>query len=77
MRKHTTLNVDTDLLAAAEQALGTSGATETIHRALQEAVDLRRRQCLLEYDFPELTPESLEAMRSDRTFAGTEERQPA
>jgi Arc/MetJ family transcription regulator len=75
MRKHTTLNINTELLAAAEQALGTSGATETIHGALQEAVDLRRRRWLLEYDFPGLTPESLEAMRADRTFAGTEELQ--
>lgn len=77
MRKHTTLNIDTDLLTAAERALGTSGATETIHRALREVVDLRRRQWLLEYDFPGLTPESLERMRADRVFSETEELQPA
>ncbi len=77
MRKHTTLNIDTDLLQAAARALGTAGATETIHRAVREAVELRRRQWLLEYDFPGLTPESLEEMRRDRVSTSDEAMRPA
>lgn len=69
MRKRTTLNIDADLLTEAGRALGTAGATETIHAALREAVNARRVQWLLEYEFPGLTPESLEEMRRDREFA--------
>ncbi|HZS93855.1 MAG TPA: type II toxin-antitoxin system VapB family antitoxin [Chloroflexota bacterium] len=73
MRKRTTLNIDAELLSEAERAIGTTGATETIHRALREIVNARRRQWLLDYDFPGLTPESLEEMRRDREFAKSDE----
>ena len=36
MRKHTTLNLDLVLLREAQQELGTTEKTETIHRALEE-----------------------------------------
>ena len=68
MKKHTTLNIDTDLLEQAREALGTKGSTETIHRALAEVVDHRKRLWLAQYAFPDLTPESLEEMRRARTL---------
>lgn len=43
--KRTTLNLDSDLIEAAQRAFGTKGTTETIHRALEDAV---RRQRLEE-----------------------------
>jgi Arc/MetJ family transcription regulator len=35
--RRTSLNLDFDLVERAKQALGTTGTTETVHRALQEA----------------------------------------
>jgi len=66
MRKHTTLNLDLDLLREAQQELGTTEKTETIHLALQEAINLRRRQRLAERALPGLTPESLDQIRRNR-----------
>lgn len=63
MNKRTTLNLNTDLLDEAREALGTSGTTETIHRALEAVVNYRKRVWLANYDFPGLTPESLDEMR--------------
>jgi len=77
VRKHTTLNLDLDLLRAAQEALGTKQATETVHRALAEAVNRRKRQRLAEYDFPDLTPEFVEETRQDRAFIESNHRQPA
>lgn len=68
MRKHTTLNVDPELIAEAQEALGTKGTTATIHAALEDVVRRRRRLRLLTYDLPDLTPEALEQMRSGREF---------
>ena len=64
----TTVVIDQDLLKKASDALGTRTVRETIEKALQEAVDQRRRQQLLalmrtlELD---LTPEELERRRSE------------
>jgi Arc/MetJ family transcription regulator len=63
MRKRTTINLDVDLVRAAQEALGTTETTETVHRALAEVVNRRKRQIVLAYDFPGLTPEMLEEMR--------------
>lgn len=68
MRKHTTLNLDMDLLQEAQEELGTREKTETIHRALEEAINLRRRQRLADRTLPGLTPERLEEMRRNRGF---------
>jgi Arc/MetJ family transcription regulator len=68
MVKHTTLNLDLDLVDQARQALGTKQVTETVHRALQEVVLARRRAWLAAHDFEGLTPAALEKMRKPRTF---------
>lgn len=68
MVKHTTLNLDTDLLDRARDALGTTQVTETVHRALEEVVLARRRAWLASHDFEGLTPAAVEAMRQPRRF---------
>ena len=68
MRKHTTLDLDEDLLRDAAVALGTRRTTETVHAALRDVVARRRRVILAAHDFADLPPEALEAMRAGRTF---------
>jgi Arc/MetJ family transcription regulator len=65
MRKHTTIDLDRELVAEARQVLGTTTATETIHAALAEVVRGRRRMALLELH-PALTLADLDAMRAHR-----------
>jgi Arc/MetJ family transcription regulator len=67
MEKVLTLKIDTDLLAQAQQELGTTDEDATVERALQEAINLRRRQRLAEVVIPGLTPERLEEIRRNRT----------
>ena len=66
MRKHTTFNLD--LLHEAQRELGTKEKTETIHRALEEVINRRRRQRLAERALPDLTHERLEESRRSRTL---------
>ena len=68
MRKHTTLDLDQDLVRDAAAALGTSRTTDTVHAALAEVVARRRRGVLARLDFPDLTPGTLEGMRAPRRF---------
>ena len=68
MRKHTTLDLDEDLLRDAAIALGTRRTTDTVHAALRDVVARRRRALLVDHEFTDLTPERLEAIRSTRTF---------
>ena len=68
MVKHTTLNLDVELLDKAREALGTKQVTETVHRALEEVVLARRRAWLAAHDFDELTPAALDRMRKPRMF---------
>lgn len=68
MRKHTTLDLDQDLVRDAAAVLGTSRTTDTVHAALAEVVARRRRTMLARFDFPDLTPDSLAAMRAPRLF---------
>jgi Arc/MetJ family transcription regulator len=63
MRKHTTIDLDGELVAEARRVLGT--ATETIHAALAEVVRSRRRMAVLELH-PALTLADLDAMRAHR-----------
>jgi Arc/MetJ family transcription regulator len=67
-KRHTTVNLDEDLLRDAMEVLGTKQVTDTIHRALDEVVKRQRREWLLAHDLPDLTPEALERMRAWRTF---------
>lgn len=68
MRKHTTIDLDTDLVTAAADVLGTRRTTETIHAALEEVVAVRRRLRLLDFQ-PELSLSDLAASRQGR-FVG-------
>jgi Arc/MetJ family transcription regulator len=72
MRKHTTIDLDADLVAAAAEALGTTRTTDTVHAALSEVVRRRQRMSILDFR-PALDLEDLDAMRAHR-FA--EERKP-
>lgn len=65
MRKHTTIDLDRDLVAEARQVLGTTTATDTIHAALAEVVRRRRRMAFLDLQ-PALTLSDLDAMRANR-----------
>lgn len=65
MRKHTTIDLDVDLVREAGELLGTSRTTETVHEALREVVRRRRRLGVLEFR-PALTLEDLDAMRAHR-----------
>jgi Arc/MetJ family transcription regulator len=47
-RRATTVEIDTELLAAAREALGTRGLEDTIDQALTEAVQTSRRRRLAE-----------------------------
>ena len=66
MRKHTTLDLDQDLVREAAAALGTRRTTDTVHAALGEVVARRRRAMLARHDFPDLTPDALATMRAPR-----------
>lgn len=66
MPKHTTLNLDHQLLEQAKAALGTSTMTETLHRALEEVINIDRRRRLLEFDLSELSRDSVDTMRVPR-----------
>lgn len=65
MRKHTTIDLDVDLVRDAAAVLGTSRTTDTIHAALGEVVRSRRRLALLSLE-PDLTLDDLDAMRGHR-----------
>jgi Arc/MetJ family transcription regulator len=65
MRKHTTIDLDVQLVNEARQVLGTTTTTETIHAALAELVRGRRRMRVLELH-PALTLDDLDAMRAHR-----------
>ncbi len=62
MRKHTTMDLDMDMVREAAAGLGTTRVSETVHAALAESIALRRRLRLLDLD-PDLT---LEGLRADR-----------
>ncbi len=76
MRKHTTLNLDMELLRAAQEVLGTSQATETVHKALAEVVNRKKRQRLASRPLPGLTPESLEEIRRGHSVEHADQRMP-
>ena len=65
MRKHTTIDLDGDLVGEARAVLGTRTTTETVHAALADVVRRRRRLGILELR-PALTLADLDAMRTHR-----------
>lgn len=65
MRKHTTIDLDTELVAAAAGVLGTRRTTETVHAALEEVVAIRGRLRLLEFQ-PDLSLRDLAVSRQGR-----------
>ena len=65
MRKHTTIDLDVDLVRQAADALGTTRTIDTIHAALTEVVRRRLRMDILGLR-PALTLEDLDAMRAHR-----------
>ncbi len=69
MRKHTTIDLDMVLVGEAAIALETKRVSETVHAALREVVDARRRLRLLDLD-PDLTLEGLAADRRGRFGEG-------
>jgi hypothetical protein len=69
MRKHTTIDLDMDLVRAAGASLGTARITDTVHAALEAVVQHERRMQFLELE-PAIDLADLDAMRAHR-FAGT------
>jgi Arc/MetJ family transcription regulator len=65
MRRHTTIDLDGELVAEARRVLGTSTTTATIHAALEEVVRSRRRAEILALR-PAITLADLDAMRAHR-----------
>lgn len=68
MRKHTTIDLDLELVHEAAAMLGTSRMTDTVHAALADVIARRRRVALARMDLPDLTPDALMEMRSPRRF---------
>ena len=65
MKRHTTIDLDRDLVGEARAVLGTRTTTETVHAALADVVHRRRRLGILELR-PALTLADLDAMRAHR-----------
>lgn len=65
-RRHTTLDLDGDLLDAAAAVLGTTRTTETVHAALREVIAQELRVRLVARDFTELA-ERLGTLRATDT----------
>jgi Arc/MetJ family transcription regulator len=65
MRKHTTIDLDQDLVRQAATVLGTTKTTETVHAALADVVRRQRRLGLFEIAH-DLDFATLDALRSDR-----------
>ena len=69
MRKHTTIDLDMTLVGEASVVLETKRVNETVHAALREVVESRKRLRLLHLD-PDLTLEHIAADRAGRFAAG-------
>lgn len=65
MRKHTTIDLDTELVRQAGDILGTARTTDTVHAALAEVVRRRQRMAILDLR-PALDLADLDAMRAHR-----------
>jgi len=65
MRKHTTIDLDMDLVGRAAEALGTTRVTETVHAALDDVVRRRQRMAIVDF-VPAIDLADLDAMRAHR-----------
>lgn len=74
MRRHTTINLDDELVADAAKTLGTRGTTETVHAALREVVARQQRRMLAELELPDLSLAAISAMRAPRNFETSKKR---
>jgi len=61
------MNLDRELVRRAAEALGTTTATETVHRALEEAVRREHRVRLAGRTFDELSGDRLDRLRASWT----------
>lgn len=77
MRKHTTMDLDQDLIREAAAILGTTRIVDTVHGALAEVVARRKRAWLARYPLRDLTPEALTEMRQTRVFEDSDVAGPA
>jgi len=68
VKRRTNMNVDTQLVEQAAQVLGTRGTTATVHAAMEDVVRRALRRQLAEWDFPDLTLETLAEMRKGEHF---------
>lgn len=66
--KRMTFNADADLLARAQQVLGTATATDTINMALADVVRRSDLAGLRDMPIDDLTPEVLRQLRKPREF---------
>jgi hypothetical protein len=57
------MNLDLELVAAARDALGTRGTTETVHAALADVVRRKRLRELAQERFDDLTASALAELR--------------
>ncbi len=71
VQRRTTLNLDSELVARAGEVLGTRRTTDTVRRALEEAVRHDRLRRLTEWEFVDLDPVGLEEMRRSRVSVGS------
>lgn len=65
MRKHTTIDLDQELVREAGTVLGTTRTVDTVHAALSDVVRRRRREGLFDVQ-TDLDLEALDSIRSHR-----------
>jgi len=70
--RRTSLNLDFELVERAKADLGTSGTTETLHRALEEVTRRAALERLANWSFDHLEPDWLENLRSGDHYAPDE-----
>jgi hypothetical protein len=70
--RRTSLNLDYDLVEEAKAALGTTGTTETVSRALEEVTRRAALERLAEWRFDHLEPDWLEKLRAGDHYAPDE-----
>lgn len=67
--KRTNINLDTELVDAAAEVLGTVRTTDTVHAALRSVIAHAARERLAGRQFEDLTPDVLNTLRAPRHAA--------